>query len=74
MISGISCETALRKLEGVCAEVRHIYEYSISAAEAQIKEEQAARCFELGMHVISGVSFPGGYGTPRVRLHPTVVT
>ena len=31
------------KLEGDCAEVRHIYEYSISAAEAQIKKEQAAR-------------------------------
>ena len=43
MISGISGKTALRKLEGDCAEVRHIYEYSISAAEAQIKKEQAAR-------------------------------
>jgi len=31
----------IEKLEGDCEEVRKIYKYSISAAETQIKEEQA---------------------------------
>ena len=34
-------QNEIETLESDCAEVRHIYEYSISAAETQIKEEQS---------------------------------